>query len=252
MTAPEISARQLDSLLPHTLLDQLALTYKVDARNQIRLFGKLVFLCLLHNLPHHKDLTLRLPEETYEQKVGHHADHSSFGTRLAVIKPAYFEAIFRYLHAKMAPVATVGETQALKLRFVDATTVTLSAKRITFGLLVGTCAPDKSHRHIKSVPERSDDLPRLLHVCKEPGEPGEPGENGDIVALGATMARHTQPGDLWVFDKGCSSRERLLDLHLRKAFFLTPQSQQAIKSASHRDEAQCLHLSRRLVPDAAT
>ena len=69
MTAPKISQEQLDAFLPHELLDQLALTCKVDAKKQVRLPGKLVFLCLLHNLLYHKDLTLRLMEETYTQKL---------------------------------------------------------------------------------------------------------------------------------------------------------------------------------------
>lgn len=222
MTAPKISQEQLNAFLPHELLDQLALTCKVDAKNQVRLPGKLVFLCLLHNLLYHKDLTLRLMEETYTQKTGRHADHSSFAARLAVIKPAYFEAISHHFYEKLAPTATEGEKQALKLRFVDATTVTLSAKLMTFGLLVGSRAPDKSHRHVKSVLELRGGLPQLLRLCKDQSQ------NSDNVALGGTMADHTQPGDLWIFDKGCNSRERLWDLHTRKAFFLTPHHQQGI------------------------
>jgi len=220
--APKVSAEQLDALLPPSLLDQLAFTYKVDAKNQIRLPGKLVFLCLLHNLLHHKDLTLRLLEETYQQKTGQHADHSSFGARLATIKPAYFEAIFQYLYQKMAPTATDGEKRALSLRFIDATTVTLSAKLMTFGLLVGSRSKNRSHRHVKSILELQEGLPQLLHICKEASE------NCDSVALGETMARLTRSGDLWIFDKGCSSRERLLDLHQRQAFFLTPHNMQGI------------------------
>jgi hypothetical protein len=224
MTPPKISQKQLDNLLPHELLDTLALNGKVDARNQVRLPGKLVFLCLLHNLLHHKDLTLRLLEETYFQKVGKHADHSTFAARLTRIKPAYFEAIFHALYQKLAPTATKGEKQSLKLHFVDATTVTLSAKLLTFGLRGGTNSPHKARRNLKSVLELSEELPQLLHLCTDKAE------NSDSVALGETMVRHTKPGDLWVFDKGCNSRDRLLALHQRHAFFLTPHHQQGIQA----------------------
>ena len=43
------------------------------------------------------------------------------------------------------------------------------------------------------------------------------------------MARHTQAGDLWVFDKGCYGRQRLLDLHTLGAFFLTPLHSQSVE-----------------------
>lgn len=221
-----ISLQQLETLLPASLLDALALTYKVDAHNQVRLTGKLVFLCLLHTLLSHKDITLRLLEETYTQYTGHHADHSSFGKRLARINPDYFEAIFRTLFDGLAPQASPGEVRALKLRFVDATTVTLSAKLLSFGLLVGTCAKNKPRRHLKSVVELREGRPHLLHLCKDASE------NADSTAWGHTMARHTQAGDLWVFDKGCHSRKRLLDLHTLRAFFLTPLGQQGIRVTS--------------------
>lgn len=94
MSPPQVPQERIDALLPAPILEELALNHKVDAKNQIRLPGKLVFLCLLHNLLHHQDVTQRLLEETYLQKVGRRADHSSFGARLATIKPAYFEAIF--------------------------------------------------------------------------------------------------------------------------------------------------------------
>ena len=219
-----IPLKQLQTLLPDALLDELALTYEVDARNQVRLTGKLVFLCLLHTLLYHKNLTLRLLEEAYQQYTGHHADHSSFGKRLAVIKPDYFAALFRRLFDQLAPQAAEGEKRTLHLRFVDATTVTLSAKLLTFGLLVGTRNPGRARRHVKSVVELDEGRPNLLHVCKEKAE------NADSTALGQTMAGATQPGDLWVFDKGCHSRERLLALHTLGAFFLTPHSQQSVQT----------------------
>ena len=220
MVPPE----KLEEILPSSCLEELALAYQVDANNQVRLCGKLVFLCLLHTLLNHKEITQRLLEEAYTQRTGQKADHSSFGKRLAVIKVAFFEAIFARLYTQLVPHQPEGVLRALRLRFVDATTVTLSAKLLHFGLLVGTCAKDKARRHIKSVVELQEGLPTLLHVCRDKRE------NADSVALGETMRRHTQPGDLWVFDKGCHGRQRLLDLHQAGAFFLTPHSQQNLRT----------------------
>jgi hypothetical protein len=219
-----ISLEKLNILLPSQHLEKLAIEYKVDAKNQVRLTGKLVFLCLLSVILYGKDITLRMLEENYLQQTGQHADHSSFGARLTTIKPDYFKAIFEYIYQKMAYTATKGEIQSLKLRFVDATTVTLSSKLMTFGLLVGSRSKDKSHRHVKSVMELSEGLPQFLHLCKDQTE------CCDSEALGKTMARHAQPGDLFIFDKGCTSRDRLLDLHILKTFFLTPRDRQGLST----------------------
>ena len=223
-----IALEKLLSLLPPCLLEQLALEHHVDARNQVRLRGSTVFICLLNGLLNHGDLTQRLLEEIYQQhyqpQTAHRADHSSFGKRLASIKPAFFAAIYAHLHQRMAPQATAGETKALRLRWADATSVLLSAKLLSFGLLSGTRRQQGQYRAVKSVLALHEDgLPHLLHVCRDPSE------TGDSVALGRTMHQHSQPGDLWIFDKGVHGRQRLLDIAEAGAFFLTPHGCQGVR-----------------------
>lgn len=217
--------QRLHQLLPASRLAQLAVEYHTDKKNTVRLPGTTVFLCLLHGLLHHEEITQRLLEEIYTEYTGTHADHSSFAARLKVIPPTYFEALFLELYQKLAPKTTTrGETQALRLRFVDATTVTLSAKLLHFGLWARNRTPDKARRAVKSVWELTQDrLPHLLHLCTDKRE------NADSVALGETMQHHAKAGDLFVFDKGCEARQRLLDLHQAGAFFLTPHGQQGVR-----------------------
>ena len=219
-----IALEELLSLLPADLLDRLALEHKVDANNQARLPGGTVFVCLLNGLLNHGDLTLRLLEETYRQHTGRHCDHSSFGKRLAAIKPDYFAAILAHLHRQWGPQATPGEARALRLRRVDATVVSLPAKLLGFGLTHGTRKGKADRRAVKTVMElRQDGLPRLLRVCREQAEAN------DCVALGEAMQEHRRPGDLWVFDRGVHSRERLRSLSMAGAFFLTPHSTQGVR-----------------------
>ena len=218
-----VSLEKLNEILPSARLQELGITYQVDKKNQIRLPGKTVFLCLLHGLLHHKEITQRLLEETYVQLTGNTVDHSSFGKRLNVISADYFEALFREVHGKVAAEAPVSTLSTLKLRIVDATSVTLSAKILHFGLLVGTRSKEKPRRHIKSVIELTDELPNFLHLCTDKTE------NADSIALGVTMRQHSNPGDLWIFDKGCHGRQRLLDIHEKEAFFLTPHTMQGLR-----------------------
>jgi hypothetical protein len=219
-----ISYETFHKLLSPARLRQLATTLQVDAVNQVRLPGATVFVCLLHGLLHHQDLTQRLLEETYFQRTGQHADHSSFGKRLASIPPKFFRAIYQHLRQKLQPQATEADRRRLHLRFVDATIVSLSAKLLSFGLLQRTTRPGHSLRLVKTVFERGQDgFPEFLHLCREPSE------KSDCVALGDTMLAATHPGDLWVFDAGCHDRHRLLGLHQRHAYWLTPHSQQALQ-----------------------
>jgi len=218
-----IALENLFALLPPTQLERLATTYQLDRQHQVKLSGSVVFMCVLNGLLNHNELTLQLLAETYYQRTGETADASSFSKCLARIQPDYFAEVFAYLRQKLTPQAKPSALQALRLRFVDATTVTLSAKLLQFGLLVGTRSPEKARRHVKSVVELTDRLPNLLHLCTDKSE------NADSVALGETMRQHSQPGDLWVFDKGCHGRQRLLFIHEAHAFFLTPHSQQNLR-----------------------
>lgn len=114
--------------------------------------------------------------------------------------------------------------RALRLRFVDATIVTLSAKLLHFGLWARNRNPDQARRQVKTVLELTwDVLPNFLHLCTDKSE------NDGGVALGATMRAHMQPGDPWIFDKGCDARDRLLSLHQAGAFFLTPLHTQKVR-----------------------
>ena len=128
------------------------------------------------------------------------------------------------LRRKLAPQLSPATERALHLRFVDATTVTLSAKLLHFGLRVGTRSADKPRRHIKTVWEQDDNgLPACLRLCKTASE------CGDSAALGDTMLRTARAGDLFVFDKGCHCRQRLFALHQAQTFWLTPHSTQGLQ-----------------------
>jgi hypothetical protein len=113
---------------------------------------------------------------------------------------------------------------------VDATTVVLSAKVIAFGIHVGSggrAGPDHAKRHVKSVVELSGaGWPRFLHLCREQTEAS------DNPGLGDPVIEATEPGDLWIFDKGISDRQRLLAIHQRDGCFIVPHHGQALRVLS--------------------
>jgi hypothetical protein len=219
-----LALKHFFTFLPPERLEALAGRYQVEAAHSVTLSGPVLFLGLLNGLLNHPQLSQRLREETSHQQTGGTLDHSTFSYALNRVPPAYFAEVFGELHQKLQPQLTPGTQRALKVRRVDATTVTLSAKLLAWGLSGGTANPDKAHRHIKSVRELSEDgVPTLLRVCSHKSE------NADSIALGVPMKDHRQPGDLWVFDKGCQGRDRLRAIHKKQAFWLTPLSQQPVR-----------------------
>lgn len=214
----------LAGVLPEGLLQRLAVEHKTDARNQVRLPGAAVFVCLLDALLNYGVVTQRLLEEIYTQRTGVHADHSSFAERLKQIPVGYFEALYRDLHLRLAPQASAAEQRALRVRWADATVVALTSKLLFWGLTCGNRKKRGAKRQVKAVWSLEEDgLPSMLHLCREQRE------TSDCVALGDTMLEHAKPGDLWVFDQGCHDRKRLLALHQKQAFWLTPHGPQALQ-----------------------
>jgi hypothetical protein len=217
-------------LIPAALLAKLALAHRVDRANQVRLQGQTVFVCLLNTLLNHSQVTQRRLQETFRRLTGKTVHYSSFSCRLGKINPDDFDALFTHVHRQVQAQLTKADAPVLRQRIVDATTVTLSAKLIAFGIRVARkAAPGeetpRQWRHVKSVLELSvEGLPRLLRVCEQQAEAN------DNLALGDPILKESAPGDLWTFDSGCFDRERLLKIHRAKAFFLTPQHGQALRT----------------------
>src|SRR6266849_4615675 len=111
----------LQGVIPLAELDRLAVIHHVNAVNQIALPGQVVFLCLLNTLLNGPKVTQRLLEAVYERWLIEEVHYSSFSKRLAVIQPAYFEALFHAVHGRVKPLMRFGEERALRLRIADAT-----------------------------------------------------------------------------------------------------------------------------------
>ena len=219
-----ISLGSFEKILPSELVQRLAVEYKVDKRNQVRLPGTVVFACLLETLLCGGVASQRAFEDLYYEKTDQTADHSSFGKRLATIPVRFFKDIFEHLYQVLAPKAKPSEAKALRIRFVDATIVTMSARLIQFGLHMSHTRRKQTgtpRRDIKAVFELDEiGLPRVMRLCAKPGE------NSDNVALGEPILATLRPGDLIVVDAGLSDRDRYLAISNHNAFFLTRHTTQ--------------------------
>lgn len=211
-----VSLKSFESILPLELVQRLCIEHNVDKCNQIRLPGLAVFSCLLDTTLRGCDTSQRALADVYEANTGQTADHSSFGKRLASIPVDLFRDIFEHLYKVLTPTAAPSELQKLRIQFVDATIVTLSARLINFGLLVNHKIKNGPRRNIKTVFSLDEDgLPRMMRLCTNKNE------HNDNVALGDPILASMRPNDLFVFDSGMTDRNRFLSINNANAYFLT-------------------------------
>ena len=105
---------------------------------------------------------------------------------------------------------------------VDATIVCISAKICSFGIKRNTNKAGNKRSFVKSVFSLSDGIPNFLHLCKTPSE------LNDNIALGKTIVDTCISGHVFVFDSGCDSRDKLLQIHEKGAYFITPHRTQGL------------------------
>ena len=106
-------------LFPSKLLARLAVRFRVNQVNQIKLPGQTVCLCLLNTLVNHPVVSQRLLKATDEKVTGQTVDHSSFSKRLATVNPDYFEALYQHVYQKIQPLMAANDERGLRLRRVD-------------------------------------------------------------------------------------------------------------------------------------
>lgn len=222
---PLLELESFEKILPKKLIERLAIEHNVDKCNQIKLPGMLVFACLLNIILSGRKVSLRNLEEQYEIKTGETIDHSTFGKRFAKIPVDFFRDIFEYLFAVLSDQATPSEKHALKIRFVDATIVALSARLLHIGLLANHRSKKGPLRYIKAVFSLNEyGLPRIMRICANADE------NSDCVALGDPILASVKPKDLLIFDAGMTDRQRMLQINNANAYFITRHSTQRLNT----------------------
>ena len=212
-----------DALLPSKVLEQLAVPYKLDRNNSIKLSGPLVFFTLLRGLLYGQQAALRLLAANFEEFTGVSLDHSSISKRLSTIDVEYFHDIYAHLAKLQRSRINPRSPGALSVHKVDATIVTLSAKLCSFGIQQRVNQTTRQHTLIKSVFSLEDNVPAFLHLCSEPRE------TSDSKAIGEPVVRECKAGQLWVFDRGCTDRDVFLEIHNKGAFFLTRHHNQGLE-----------------------
>ncbi|GDX52663.1 hypothetical protein LBMAG27_17100 [Bacteroidota bacterium] len=136
-----MDASQILSLIPSSLLKELAIETDVN-RYAKKLRAEVVFKLLMHCILSHKDNSLRTMESAYESIVFNllnsgskkqQISFSSISERLSVMKPEYFEKLYRAIVKIYA--GEIKEKESTIIRF-DSTIVALSSQLLKVGYLL--------------------------------------------------------------------------------------------------------------------
>lgn len=196
---------QLLSLLPESILSELALSTQVDKYTK-KLQGELIFKLLLHCILSFKDNSLRTMESAYEsmgfkllniKRKSESIRFSSISERLSVIEPAYFEQLYSICVERYSDV--LASPNHPLLRF-DSTIVALSGKLLT----VGYQTRGRSAANLKQLKFTVgfSNLPVAVHFFTEQIYTSE-----NIALKEAVLSfKPTETGMIRVFDRGITSR----------------------------------------------
>ncbi len=212
---PKVPISLFNKLLPDALLERLAIPYELDSNHSAKLSGALVFCTLLRGLLYDTDIALRSMVAQFYQFTGVTLHYSSLSKRLKSISPEYFREIYEYVAAGVKQHVNPKSPGPLSVIKVDATLVTVSAKLLSWGLEHRSSTPGKDRTLVKSVFALHDQMPILLRLCSEVGE------HSDNKAIGDAIVANCTAGQVYIFDKGCNSRDILKKIHEKGAFFVT-------------------------------
>jgi hypothetical protein len=197
---------QLLSLLPESILSELALSTQVDKYTK-KLQGELIFKLLLHCILSFKDNSLRTMESAYEsmgfrllniKRKSESIRFNSISERLSVIEPAYFEKLYSICVERYSNV--LASSNHPLVRF-DSTIVSLSGKLLTVGYQIK--GGDAAYLKQLKFTVAYSNLPVAVHFFTEQIYTSE-----NVALKEAVLSfKPTEAGMIRVFDKGITSRK---------------------------------------------
>jgi len=154
-----IKAKELLAYLPLEMLESTALQTEVD-KNVKKLFGKDMFLLLLMAVLDSERVSLRIMQDLYSnhkfQLLAGIEENSttrftSISDRLMNINVEYFEKIFEASYEKLSKQFSVSQIEKHSIVRFDSTSISASAKLLTFGMTNGIPNAKTQEHNVRQV-----------------------------------------------------------------------------------------------------
>jgi transposase len=220
-----IGVSDLLKLIPNDLLLDLAAETKVDYQVK-KLFGQNVFNLLLYGLLSSERIGLRSLEDFYNSRkfkalfklpgTPANAKYNSFSARLATMNVSYFEKAYEAIHEQCS---LLYNESTLSLRYkitrVDSTMVCQTAAKLEQGINVGVKKDGK--KQVKYTISLTDMFPSSVEVFTQQKYISE----NLTIPKAILKVMDKSKDNVFVFDRGVSSREAFCELDENDCSFVT-------------------------------
>lgn len=220
-----IGVSDLLKLIPDELLLDLAAETKVDYQVK-KLFGRNVFNLLLYGLLSSERIGLRSLEDFYNSRkfkalfklpgTVANAKYNSFSARLATMNVSYFEKAYQAIHEQCS---LLYDESTLSMRYkitrVDSTMVCQTAAKLEQGINVGVKKDGK--KQIKYTISLTDMFPSSVEVFTQQKYISE----NLTIPKAILKVIDKSKDNVFVFDRGVSSREAFCELDKNDCSFVT-------------------------------
>ena len=220
-----IGVSDLLKLIPDDLLLDLAAETKVDYQVK-KLYGRNVFNLLLFGLLDGERVGLRSLEDFYNSRKFRalfklpgtlpNAKYNSFSARLATMKASYFEKVYEAIYEQCS---LLYDESILSSRYritrVDSTMVCQTATKLEQGIRVGVKKNGK--KQVKYTISLTDMFPSSVEVFTEQKYICE----SLTIPKAILKVMDKSKDNVFVFDRGVSSREAFCELDKNDCSFVT-------------------------------
>jgi hypothetical protein len=214
-----LSASEVLSIIPDTLLDQFALDAKVDVSIK-KLRGKTVLQLFLYAALNFKTISQRILATIYSSDkfrllfnvTGKNINFSAISLRLGNIKISYFENIFNYLVSSDQVTSVCFAEDSIKVEKLDSTFLGLSSKLLKFGMDM-----NEGIKNLKFGTKISGGIPVHIELFTNQPEISE-----DIVFPKLLREKQQKQAlNITIFDRGMHGRENFVNLNQEKIYFIS-------------------------------
>jgi len=218
-----VTAKQLLDLIPD---DEFAGIIKdTDVDFQVKkLFGRNLFYLLLYGLMESSRVSLRSLEDVYRSKkfkflfnLNNKQDvkFNTISTRLSNVNIEFFEKVYQIIYSKFSSLIPTKQALSYKVTRVDSTMVSEVANKIETGMIVGNKYEKK--KQIKYTISLTELLPSSVEVFTQQAATTENFAIPTVVLKNVDK----KEDNIFVFDRGVHSRERLCEMDSENFNFVT-------------------------------
>jgi hypothetical protein len=219
----EVTAKQLLELIPDEELTSIIKNTDVDYQVK-KLYGRNLFYLLLYGLMESSRVSLRSLEDVYKSRKfkflfnlnnKQSVKFNTISARLSNVNLEFFERAYQLVYSRFSALIPNENALNYKVTSVDSTMVCEAANKIEQGMLLANQCSKK--KHIKYTLSLTELLPSSVEVFTHQAALSE-----DIAIPKVVFNNIDKKEDnIFVFDRGVQSRERLSEMANENIYFVT-------------------------------